>query len=428
MVTAEILLSHPVKTLKSEISKTNIKGYSKMKKDEIIELMLKYKSRFSHIKKREQKPKEKQKKKPKIEIPEITITEPEPEKRKVFQRGGRFFKPKEPKSKLPPIPKTNIKIRLPKEKEKSDDEIISDIMNGKKPINELRKTNDFNLFEYYKDLYGGMSLNKKSIIRMLQPQEYKELADKFGLKKVFKFLNKFWSKLKSNSSKKTYINNDKSWEDLFKESFQYLEGLDPNPAAYRGTITDIGDNPNRFINKYYGIGDKDGIIKLPNKPNKPKEEKKQDFKFNKEDVTIETKQYGSITKYEIEFFNEDENTYIEMALRKGVNSLLFLEHLSSQFEKQDPRAKKGYTRAMLCNLLNMLLNKKLVTGKSKFGLIAGDIGGITGKFEKKHNIKNLTEMYESMGFKKTSGAAKGEQTLESNIETVLKWCMGKYKL
>ncbi len=278
MVTKEILLSHPVKTLKSEVSKTNIKGYSKMKKDEIIELMLKYKSRFSHIKKREQKPKEKQKKKPKIEIPEITITEPEPEKRKVFQRGGRFFKPKEPKSKLPPIPKTNIKIRLPKEKEKekSDDEIISDIMNGKKPINELRKTNDFNLFEYYKDLYGGMSLDKKKIIRMLQPQEYKELADKFGLKKVFKFLNKFWSKLKSNSSKKTYINNDKSWEDLFKESFIYLEGLDPNPAAYRGTITDIGDNPNRFINKYYGIGDKDGIIKLPNKPTKPKEEKKKE--------------------------------------------------------------------------------------------------------------------------------------------------------
>ena len=91
MVTKEILLSHPVKTLKSEVSKTNIKGYSKMKKDEIIELMLKYKSRFSHIKKRDQKPKEKQKKKPKIEIPEITITEPEPEKRKVFQRGGRFF-------------------------------------------------------------------------------------------------------------------------------------------------------------------------------------------------------------------------------------------------------------------------------------------------------------------------------------------------
>ena len=58
-----------------------------------------------------------------------------------------------------------------------------------------------------------------------------------------------------------------------------------------------------------------------------------------------------------------------MTLRKGVNNLLFLEHLSSQFDKEEPRAKRGYTRAMLCNLINMLLNKKLVTNKTKFGLI-----------------------------------------------------------
>ena len=33
-----------------------------------------------------------------------------------------------------------------------------------------------------------------------------------------------------------------------------------------------------------------------------------------------------------------------------------------------------------------------------------------------------------MGFKKVRGAAEGEQKLESNVGTVLKWCMGKYKL
>lgn len=274
MVTKEILLSHPVKTLKSEVSKTNIKGYSKMKKDEIIELMLKYKSRFSHIKKRDQKPKEKQKKKPKIEIPKITITEPEPEKRKVFQRGGRFFKPKEIKSKLPPIPKTNIKIRLPKEKMKP----------------------------------------------------------------------------------------------------------------------------------------------------------KSKFKFNKDDVKIEIKKYGSIDKYEIEFFNQDENAYIEMTLRKGTNNILFLEHLSSQFDDEKPRAKKGYTRAMLCNLINMLVNEGLVTLKSKFGLIAGDIGGITGNLEKKHNLKNLTEMYKSMGFNKKRGAVSGQQQMESTVGNVLEWCNKTYDI
>jgi len=51
-----ILESHPVSVLKKEISKTNIKGYSKMKKDEVVKLMLKYESRFKHIKMAEKKP------------------------------------------------------------------------------------------------------------------------------------------------------------------------------------------------------------------------------------------------------------------------------------------------------------------------------------------------------------------------------------
>ena len=49
-LTREILNSHPISTLKKEISKTNIKGYSKMKKDEVVELMMKNKERFPSMK------------------------------------------------------------------------------------------------------------------------------------------------------------------------------------------------------------------------------------------------------------------------------------------------------------------------------------------------------------------------------------------
>lgn len=52
MVTREILESHPVSTLKKEIGKTNIRGYSKLGKKEIIDLMLENKERFDHIKMR----------------------------------------------------------------------------------------------------------------------------------------------------------------------------------------------------------------------------------------------------------------------------------------------------------------------------------------------------------------------------------------
>ena len=60
MPTTAILESHPVSVLKKEISKTNIKGYSKMKKAELIILMMKTenKPRFHHIKMREGKAKE----------------------------------------------------------------------------------------------------------------------------------------------------------------------------------------------------------------------------------------------------------------------------------------------------------------------------------------------------------------------------------
>ena len=44
------LSSHPVNTLKKEISKTNVKGYSKMKKEAVIALMMKTPERFNHIK------------------------------------------------------------------------------------------------------------------------------------------------------------------------------------------------------------------------------------------------------------------------------------------------------------------------------------------------------------------------------------------
>tara|TARA_R110000772_G_C13138573_1_gene423724 strand:+ start:110 stop:718 length:609 start_codon:yes stop_codon:yes gene_type:complete len=74
MISKEILNSHPVSTLKKEIAKTNVKGYSKMKKAEVVELMMKHKEKFGHIKKKEkakpaEKPKAKSPPKPKAKSP-----------------------------------------------------------------------------------------------------------------------------------------------------------------------------------------------------------------------------------------------------------------------------------------------------------------------------------------------------------------------
>ena len=50
MPTKEIFYSHTVASLKKEISKTNIKGYSKLKKVPLVNLMLLNKDRFSQMK------------------------------------------------------------------------------------------------------------------------------------------------------------------------------------------------------------------------------------------------------------------------------------------------------------------------------------------------------------------------------------------
>jgi len=72
MVTADILNSHNLKTLRSEISKTNIKGYSKMKKAEVVSLMLKSKDKFMHIEMKDKK--QKKQAEPKKERKEIKVT------------------------------------------------------------------------------------------------------------------------------------------------------------------------------------------------------------------------------------------------------------------------------------------------------------------------------------------------------------------
>ncbi len=45
-------MSHPISTLRKEISNQNIKGYSRLKKEALVELMLKSPEKFKHIKMR----------------------------------------------------------------------------------------------------------------------------------------------------------------------------------------------------------------------------------------------------------------------------------------------------------------------------------------------------------------------------------------
>jgi hypothetical protein len=121
-LTREILNSHPVGTLKKEVAKTNIKGYSKMKKAELVELMMKNKERFGHIQKAEGKkvvlkPPKELKKSIKPDKPKRTKEERDKRIKEIEenQKKRKAKKVASPKS-IPQSPKQadpNVAIALP---------------------------------------------------------------------------------------------------------------------------------------------------------------------------------------------------------------------------------------------------------------------------------------------------------------------------
>ncbi len=124
MPTAEILNSHPISTLKKEISKVNIRGYSKMKKPELVKLMLKNKEKFSHIKMKTKGQKEPVKKIIKVKK-EKSVPKPKPATPKPATPKKAPAKKAPPKKKEPPKPK----VKKPTKKEQQTKQ-VGDFLSG----------------------------------------------------------------------------------------------------------------------------------------------------------------------------------------------------------------------------------------------------------------------------------------------------------
>ncbi len=113
--------------LRKEISKTNVKGYSKLKKEDIINLMLKYPKRFMYLVGKE----EKMQKLEKMNILKSTkVAKPEPKKE---EPSTKVAKP-EPKKEKQKVKKTPKKPAPEKTALKN---VVSDIMENMEKKKEL---------------------------------------------------------------------------------------------------------------------------------------------------------------------------------------------------------------------------------------------------------------------------------------------------
>lgn len=94
---------------------------------------------------------------------------------------------------------------------------------------------------------------------------------------------------------------------------------------------------------------------------------------------------------------------------------LYLDQMEAQKYKDKPRAPKGMTRKVLCQIVRELLKKGMIKLSTKFSLQAGRLN--TEDFDR----KKLDAMYSGMGFKKT-GEARGMTQFEQSVSSFLKWC------
>ena len=181
----DIFLSHSVTTLKKEISKTNIKGYSTMKKAQIVDLMVKNQARFSHIKLNEKKtePKKKMpskteppKKKQRLIVKKKPTAQTEPPKPKPKKKKGFVVKKKPtpkndtepPRPSAPPAPpkpqkKDKKTLLLEKETPKLYKKLETEFFNNKKTMDRIKALTIFKqkINKAYEDLLELKKLQKE---------------------------------------------------------------------------------------------------------------------------------------------------------------------------------------------------------------------------------------------------------------------------
>ena len=159
-----IFESHPLSTLRKEISKTNIKGYSKMRKNEVVKLMMKHQDRFKHIK-----------------MNPTFIKEME-RKGKVYRKARGDFVPEKD-----PLVKKQEKKEVKKEAPKKENNLLENMKNlvkkyGKDEIKKQNLTKE-NLKKYTNPYFDIVEKIEKQLKEVDDDMEFfknnKELSKKY---------------------------------------------------------------------------------------------------------------------------------------------------------------------------------------------------------------------------------------------------------
>ena len=322
---------------RKNIDKMNLKELNQLSKDYMNYKKsaglkdTKYKGIVKEISKREKELKE-----DKPKIPKITITEEEKPKYQVYNKSGKFFKPKEVKSKLPPIPKSNVKIRLPKKEEPKE-------TNSKGRRVEHKKGFIPNTKEQKKELEEVEKIVKDNKNNFIIPKDYdrvSSLIDKFKLYSNNKLNNtKFQYKFKQyrRLKKKTkYLTGTKEINEveidyeIYNKDLSLYKTITTNLKDKTGEIYKIKEPyPHTTIFK----------LKLENEKEEPKKEKKE--KKSSEPKTL-SQIPSNIKKLWKEFVSERVGSFLEKYQLEEYESL---KNMEERFRDLEIKKKDKTLRA-----------------------------------------------------------------------------------
>lgn len=289
MTNRTILESHPISTLRKEISKTNIKGYSKMKKAAVVELMLKKEnaSKFSHIKMREKagaKPKE------------IIIT---PKRKIKAERAKKISAPKReaqqakviaPKKRVASIPKV-VKAKTSAATIPYD-YVVERVLakRGKEMFEKLVAGNEEVYLESLKGRSAMEEIVKKAMIKLFKAKKFtkqKQLLD-YGLKTR---LNELLDDIDEEIPQTASDDGDKLFEAL--KEVKRLKQSNSNPQLVRAALDKVKALRKKLPAGYVELLGKRVVPSPAGGAKKPAAEKPAEPKLNYDQAKKIKQSYGT---------------------------------------------------------------------------------------------------------------------------------------
>jgi hypothetical protein len=234
--------------------------------------------------------------------------------------------------------------------------------------------------------------------------------------KYFKELPKIQNEIKNkiNSAYKEYDDSNELADKIIsKYSKKYNV---KEPVRKRGVIR-VNKNLEkkyndsvRLFNKRY----KETLEQINKKAKpKPKEPENNNLKTLLVEIT-KTKNFQGDPGYSINY--QDKNLLIAMDTVGDTlqnPDLIYLALFTAQDNEKKPRAPKGYASRALCQLLELLLQKKIINKRLPFDLDAVNLKGDEG------DQKKLESFYQKLGFKYKE---IGDTEMTQSVNSFLKKC------